>query len=124
MATWLSTLVALTSLTLGADGKPAVAILSVDELPAPAAFVESMRIQLTGMASVATGPVISGQSRADKAAQARQHLLRVGASNAVWVSKAARLVGAGGKGMLWGSGRFSGWVEGWRASWSVTLAQK
>ena len=90
MGAWLSTLVALTSLALGPDGKPAVAVLSVDGVSVPRAFVESMRIQLTSMASVDTGPSISGRSRVDKAAQARQYLLAVGASIAVWEEHRSR----------------------------------
>ncbi len=84
MGAWISTLVALTSLALGPDGKPGVAVLSVDGVSVPSAFVESMRIQLTSMASVETGPVISGHSRAEKVAQARRYLVEVGASIAVW----------------------------------------
>ncbi len=84
MGAWLSTLVALTSLALGPDGKPGVAVLSVDGVGVPSAFVESMRIQLTSTASVDMGPLISGRSRAEKVVQARAYLLAVGASIAVW----------------------------------------
>jgi len=89
MGAWLSTLVALSSLALSslafaAEGRPAVAVLSVEAAAASSAFIESVRIQLTSMASVETGAVLTARTTRGKAGQAHQHLLMTGASIAVW----------------------------------------
>lgn len=84
MGAWLPALVALTSLTLAPDGKPSVAVLSADRASLSTAFVESMRIQLTSMASVDAGPALSGRTQREKADQAHLYLMKTGATIAVW----------------------------------------
>lgn len=84
MGAWLPALVALTSLTLAPDGKPSVAVLSADRASPSTAFVESMRIQLTSMASVDAGPALSGRTQREKADQAHLYLMQTGATIAVW----------------------------------------
>lgn len=83
MSFWLSTCVVLASASAHTSAAPGVVVLT-SEAGGSSAFVESLRIQLTGMAEVSVGPATeSGAGRA-MAERARIYLAASGASIAVW----------------------------------------
>jgi hypothetical protein len=99
MQAWTRVLLAAVSLTVtslfgarvssAAEEPPSVTVLAVAGQPATAAFVESVRIQLTGIATVELGPLLSGASRQARAAQAHELLIERGGWIAVWHERAA-----------------------------------
>src|SRR5262245_38580509 len=94
MSAWLSTCVVLASVSAPAPAAPGVVVLS-REAGGSSAFVESLRIQLTGMAEVSVGPATeSGAGRA-MAERARIYLAASGAWIAVWQERRASSTGQG-----------------------------
>jgi hypothetical protein len=90
MSLGLAALVMLASVS--GDALPGVVLLAPDDEVKASSFVENMRIQLTGMASVTLGPAAASGSPEERAERARLYLDSTGASIAVWkeLRRAAR----------------------------------
>ncbi len=77
-------LLVLTGLALAPGQSPSVVVVSMERTPATSAFVENLRIQLTGVARVTSGDKPTSGDGAAKIAQVQAFLESTGALVAVW----------------------------------------
>lgn len=89
MAAVLATLAGSAGFAQPAEKKSRVVVMSLEGEPPPTAFIESLRIQLTGLASVEQGPSLVSGSGEARLAQTRAYLAATGTSIGVWEERRA-----------------------------------